>query len=209
MSAVPSGNVPRPASTELSRPEAVAADPADALSPAKPAVGTGASPLVAQLFALALVALGAVGVQEALVRWGWISSPSWTSAVLDALDGVEGSSALVLVVGVVAIVLGLLLLAVALRRRPRRGVQVGATTNVDLRTRDVESMARVLLDGPGAVTDARVRASRRRVVVKAVSGADDDQLGAVRDDVRERLRPLLAALEHTPRLKVSVKRRSQ
>lgn len=206
MSAVPA---PEPHDAELARPDEVVADGDAALSPAKPAVGTGATPLVAQLLALGLVVLGAVGVQEALVRWGWVTTRSWTSAVVDAGDGVEHSNVLVLVVGVVAVLLGLLLLVTALRRRPRRGVQVSATTNVDLRTRDLATMSRLLLSGPGAVTDPRVDAKRRTLKVRAVSGADDDQTGAVRDDVRERLQPLLSSLERPPRLKVTVKKRSE
>lgn len=197
-----------PDTGELAKPEAVEADQEAALAPAKPAVGTGATPLVAQLLALAIVVLGAVGIEEALVRWGWISTSSWTSAVVDAGDGIDHGNALVLVVGIVAILLGLLLLVVALRRRPRRGLQVAANTNVDLRSRDLETMSRLLLGGPGAVTDARVKASRRKVAVRVVSGADDDQVDAVRDDVRERLQPLLTSLERTPRLKVTVKKRS-
>lgn len=197
------------ATTELTRPEEVAPDEAAALSPAKPAVGNGSVPFVAQLLALLLVVLGVVVGQHALVRWGWVSGGSWTDSVVSYLDGVQHGSVWVLVIGVVAIVLGVVLLLTALRRRPRRGLQVAARTGVDLRAHDLSRMAEALLGGAGAVTDARVRATRRKVRVRATSGATDDLRAEVADDVRERLEPLLGGLARRPRLKVTVTDRSQ
>ena len=72
----------------------------DALRAAKPPVGVGASPLVAQLIAIALVALGAVGVQALLSQTGAIGQAPWTTTALEAVDGTGSDSPVVLVVAV-------------------------------------------------------------------------------------------------------------
>ncbi|GGF50271.1 hypothetical protein GCM10011519_25300 [Marmoricola endophyticus] len=190
---------------DVARPDEAVPDAEAALSAAKPAVGTGAVPLVAQLVALALICLGAVGVQSALVVWGMVPGPAWTSVGIDAADRVRREDVWVLVAGIVAVVVGLLVLRVALHRRPRRGLPVAATTAVDLRPRDLVRLAENLLAGPGAVTGARAKASRRRLKVDVVSGATPDQRAAVAADVRERLEPLLLAMARRPRLRVKVR----
>ena len=76
----------------------------------KAPVGTGASPLVAQLFALALICLAAVAVQHLLVLQGAATGTSWLASAVESTDGISGDTPLVLAVGVVAVVLGLLLL---------------------------------------------------------------------------------------------------
>lgn len=195
--------------TSLARPEEVAPDQESALEPAKPAVGNGSVPFVAQLLAVLVIALGVVVGQHALVRWGWVGGPSWTRSTLSTLDKVQHDELQVLLTGILAIVLGVVLLLTALRRRPRRGLQVAARTGVDLRERDLARMSEALLSGAGAVTGARVRATRRVVRVRAASGASTEQNDAVRDDVQQRLEPLLSGLARRPRLKVTVQNRSQ
>lgn len=171
----------------------------------KAPVGTGASPLVAQLVALGLVALGVVAVQHLLVQLGAVQGTSWAVSALESADGLEGSSVLVLVVGVVAVVLGLLLLPVALRPRPRKGLAVRATTGVHLRPRDLARVLEARLEGIDGVTDVRVKATRRRVRVRATSVAGKDRGAATKVTVRDRVEPVLGALEHAPRLSVSVR----
>ena len=201
-------SAPAPA-TSLVRPGEVTPDQDAALEPAKPAVGNGSVPFVAQILALLLVVLGVVVGQHALVAWGWVGGPSWTRSTLSTLDDVQHDELQVLLTAVLAVVLGVVLLLTALRRRPRRGLQVAAHTGVDLRTRDLARMAQALLSGAGAVTGARVHATRRVVRVRAASGATAEQNDAVRDDVQQRLEPLLSGLARRPRLKVTIENRSQ
>lgn len=182
----------------------------EALRPGKPPVGTGASPLVAQLVAVALVALGVVAVQHLLATLGAIEQASWAVTVLQSADGIDGSSGAVLAVAVVLVVVGLLLLPVALRPRPRRGLAVEARTGVDLRPRDLERVLHASLEGIDAVSgvDVDVR-GRRKVRVKVTSVAGESRDAEITSTVRERVDPVLAALESTPRTDVSIRHDDQ
>lgn len=180
-------------------------DVPDVLRPAKPPVGTGSSPLFAQLIALAFIGLGVVGVQTLLVSLDVVSDRAWISSVVDSADGISGSSALVLVVGVVSLVLGLLLLPVVLRRRPRTGLALRADTGVYLRRRDLADVLEAALDGTDAVTDVRVRTTRRKVRVDATSVAGQDRDSEIRDAIGVRLAPAMDALERPLRLGVTVR----
>jgi hypothetical protein len=175
------------------------------LRAAKPPVGTGASPLVAQLLALALIALGVLGIEELLSSAGVIDNGSWTLAAVDALDGTAHDAPWVLVVSVVLVIAGLLLLPVVFRRRPRKAVELRASTGVHLRTRDLARVAVAALDGTDTVTDVSVKASRARLRVLVDSVAARDRNKAIDEDIRSRLAPSLGALERPPRLKISVK----
>jgi hypothetical protein len=198
-----------PATDESSRrapslePAPAEPDPKDAMAAARPPVGTGSSPLVAQLIALALIGLGILGIQEALVRTSAITSSSWTSAVVDAVDGLT-TATWVLIVGAVLAVLGLLLLPIVFKRRPRKTVSLSASTGVYLRTRDLGRIAEGAIAGIDTVTDVSVKASRKKVRVTATTVAGTDRNADIADDVRARLAPCLGALEHPPRIKVSV-----
>lgn len=198
-----------PATDESSRrapslePAPAEPDPKDAMAAARPPVGTGSSPLVAQLIALALIGLGILGIQEALVRTSAITSSSWTSAVVDAVDGLT-TATWVLIVGAVLAVLGLLLLPIVFKRRPRKTVSLSASTGVYLRTRDLGRIAEGAIAGIDTVTDVSVKASRKKVRVTATTVAGTDRNADIADDVRARLAPCLGALEYPPRIKVSV-----
>lgn len=178
--------------------------PDQALPPGKPPVGTGSAPLVGLLLAVALVGLGVVGVQTLLAALDAVAGPGWVERVVDTADGTAGDSSAVLVVGAAAVVLGLLLLPVALRRRPRRGLALRAGTGVDLRPRDVARVLASTLEDADAVTDLAVRATRRRVRVDATTVATRERTAAVTADLEERAAPALQALAHPPRLTVRV-----
>lgn len=180
-------------------------DSTQAMKAARPPVGTGPAPLVAQLFALALIALGVVGIEEALSRSGVISNGSWTGQAVEAVDGVANDAPWVLVVAVLLVVLGLLLLPVVVRRRPRKSVSLHAETGVHLRTRDLARLADAALDGTDTVTDVGVKASRRRLRVVATTVAAKDRNPAVADEIRHRLAPMLESMDDQPRLSVAIK----
>jgi len=172
---------------------------------ARPPVGTGRSPWVAQLAALAMILLGAVGIQEALSRTGIISRPSWIDESLTAVDGVRSDAPWIVAVAVLVALAGLLLLPMALTRRPRKALTLRAGTGVYLRTGDLARIAESVLQGAEAVTATSVRAKRRRLVVTASTVAARDRNSAIVRDVRSRLGPTLDALEKAPRVKVTVK----
>lgn len=176
-----------------------------ALRAAKAPVGTGSAPLVAQLLALVLVALGAVAVQSALSAWGVVRQASWVESASTALDGTRYDDPLVLVVGVVLAVVGLLLLPVVVARRPRTSVDLEAETGVHLRTRDLARIVAEAVEGTDAVTDVDVRATRRKVAVRVTTLALKDRRDEIRLAARGRAEPVLRALASPPRLSVSVK----
>ncbi|GAA1923740.1 DUF6286 domain-containing protein [Nocardioides hwasunensis] len=189
----------------VAAPPAPAVSAEDALRAAKPPVGTGASPLFAQLIALAFIGLGVVGVQALLVSWGVVTGPAWISSTVEAGDGIAGDSVLVLLTGIVAVVLGLLLLPVVFRRRPRKGLALSAQTGVHLRPRDLAEVLESRLEGTDTLTDVRVKATRRRVRITADSVASKGQNSQVQDDIEARVGPALDALERKPRLAVAIR----
>jgi len=176
------------------------------LRASKPPVGTGASPLVAQLVALALICLGAVAVQHLLVETGAVTGTSWLQTTLDAADGVDGRTPAVLTTAIALIALGLVLLGVALKPRPRKGIPLATTTGAHLRRRDLRRLAEATVENVDGVTGVDVAVTRRRVRVVATSVARPDTDDATRAAIGAQLGSVLDALEHTPRLTVSVRR---
>ncbi|GAB3996528.1 DUF6286 domain-containing protein [Nocardioides marmoraquaticus] len=176
-----------------------------AVAAAKPPVGVGASPLVAQLLALALVALGVVGVQDLLARTGVLAQDPWLDTVVTSVDGVASDSPWVLVGGIVAVAVGLLLLPVAFRRRPRKAVELKATTGVRLRTQDLSKLVRGSLEAVDGVTDVEVRSSGRTLKVTAATVVSDERRSSVSRELRKQLAPTLHALETAPKPKIKVK----
>ena len=176
-----------------------------AVAGARPPVGTGASPLVAQLLALALVALGVVGVQDLLARTDVLSQAAWIQTAIDAVDGLAHDTVWVLVGGIAAAVVGLLLLAVGLRRRPRKTLELDAATGVRLRTRDLATLLEDSLETVDGITGVDVKASRRSVGVRASTLVADDRRDEVLRDLEARLAETLGALEHAPRHRIKLK----
>lgn len=177
----------------------------DVMRAAKAPVGRGSLPLVAGLVALGLVALGALAVHDALAVSGAVDRDPVTTGVLDALDGLAHDAPVVLGVGIVAAVLGLLLLPVALGRRPRTSVDLDAATGVHLLTGDLERVVAGAVEGTDSVTDVSVRATRRKVAVHVTSLAPRAQRDEVVRRTRERVDPVLAALASPPRTSVTVR----
>lgn len=174
-----------------------------AMRPAKQPVGSGAAPVVAQLVALGLVGLGAVGIQEAVVRSGLSTAPSWTGQAVAALDG-RSAAAWIVVVGGVPIVLAVALLLVVLRPRPRTSLALASDTGVYLRARDLAAVATAAIGGLDGATELDVEASRRRLEVRVRSIAGSQARPDIERAVRTRLEPVLSALRHPPRVGIKV-----
>lgn len=176
----------------------------EAMPPAKAPVGTGSAPLIAQLIGLALIGVGVVAVQNVLAVQGAVSGSPWLSAVADAADGLEGRSAAVLTVGVVAVVLGVLLLPVVFRPRPRTGLALTSATGVHVGPKDVSRVVKSAVVDVDSLSAVSVTSTRRRVRVRATTVATKDRATEVRDAVRTVVEPALAALEKPPRLSISL-----
>ena len=186
-------------SLDVSGPE-----PGAAMTPARQPVGTGPAPIIGLALALGLIALGVVGIQEALVRSRAIDASSWTTWVLTELDGVRAADWMVVLFGAV-ILLGLLLMLVVFRRRPRKTIALRAGTGVYLRTGDLARLADSLVEGTDGVIDVKTSASRSRLRIEVTTMEPKARNGALSDIVRERLSPVLAPLVRAPKVSVNVR----
>lgn len=174
-------------------------------APVLPAARTPLSPgritAVGIVLAVATIALGLVGLRDALVSSGVVNGSSWIESGIDLLDGLEPQWWAV-AAGIVSALAGLWLLTVALRPRPRTAVSLRSRTGVFLRPRDVGKLAVRAAETVDGVLDARVSSSRRAARVNLTVTGDDAR---IEQEVRETVQARLAALDPAPRLKVKRK----
>lgn len=146
--------------------------------------------------AVALLALGAVVVRDALLAAGLVTGAAWAPAAVRAADGLTPAGWTV-AAGALATVGGLALLVAAVAPRRPRGVPLHATTAVYVELDDVARLATAAAERIPGVVSARSTAARRTVTVRCrVIGPVDRRL--VADDVTTALRGLAAA----PRIRV-------
>jgi hypothetical protein len=193
---------PPPSGTRTAQDTTPAVAP---LPAAKSPAGTGPTPLVAQLVALALLALGVAAVQHLLVRLGTVSGSSWLDETTRAADGLQGSSPLVLVAAVVALVLGVVLLLLALKPRPRRMLALQAESGVHLRRADLRRVVQAAVDDVDGVSSTDVTVRRRTVSVVAHSVAAPDRDAAIESTLRSRAEAVCATVVTPPRVEVTVR----
>ncbi len=175
------------------------------LKAAKPPVGSGTTPLFAQLVALLVIAVGVLGVQEALARTGLVST-SWTSWLLTRADGRIATFAM-LVLFVVLVLVGLILLLAVFRPRPSRVLTLSAETGVFLRASDMARIAADRVAGVDGVDDVDAAASRKRLDLHVTTVEPPSGNSAVEAAVRSRLEPVLEVLGNPPRLSVDITNR--
>lgn len=168
---------------------------------AKTPVGAGRITLVGIVLALLTGALGVIGVHDGLVSGDVINGTSWIDSCISTFDGLKPQWWAV-PVGVSMVLLGLWILSLAVRRRPRTAVALTSKTGVFLRPADVRKLAARAADDVDGVTSARVTSSRRAATVTVVITGDDGRIGQdVQDAVAERLK----ALASPPRLKIKTR----
>lgn len=172
----------------------------EVLQPAKARVGNGLVTVVGLVLSLVVVACGIVGVHDALVATGVVGGTGLVAGAIESSDGV--SPALwVLLAGVLAVILGLVLLLVALRPRPRKVVAVRARTGVFMAPRDVAQLATGAAEAVTGVISASSSATLRKVAVRVVSTGDAATETAVREAVEARL----AMLEPPPTVRITTR----
>jgi Family of unknown function (DUF6286) len=151
------------------------------------------------LLALALVALGALAVYDAVVLLGWVQGePVLTPAL--SREGSVTPGNVTTAVGVVAALLGLVLLWIALRPGRRRGAELEAGTGVWLSWRDVERIATSVAEQQDGVLSASASTSPRTVRVSTRITS-----GEVEPTVREAVTEALAGLRRPPRVVVNAR----
>lgn len=168
------------------------------LPPAKAPTGAGRVGVLGPVLAVLLLALAVGCGREALVASGRVSGSSWLSPVLRGVDGATPSAAVV-VGGVVAVLLGLWVLATGFARRSRRTVQVQGAPQTTLTTRDVARLAAGAAQQQDGVLSAATQAGRRSVDVRV-----EATTAAVRPAVERAVRGALDGLDPAPRVRVRV-----
>lgn len=184
-------------------------DTDNGLTAAKPPLGLGAAPLLAQLLALLLIALGVVGIHDVLARTGLVSQDPIIEGLLGGAGTLTATSPAVLTAAIVVALVGLVLLGAAVRRRPRTTLELRAATGVRIRRRDLPKLLRGDLETVDGVTSVDVTASGRKVTVVAGVLVRDERRAEVREELQRRATDALSALERSPRVKIKMKESSR
>ena len=151
---------------------------------------------VGLLLSVAFIALGALAVYDGMALQGWVRTKPLLTPLFSGQEALlPGTTAVV--AGVVAAILGLLLLWVALRPARRRGGELEAGTQVWLTWADIARLAASVAEQQDGVLTARASASSRRVqvVARTTTGEVEPALG-------EAVAEALSGLRLPPRVAV-------
>ncbi len=173
------------------------------LRQAKTPVGLGVQPVFGALWALLVVALGVVGVRDALVYAGLLSGSGWCEEAAAKLDG-KSVEAWMVPAGAALAILGLALVVIALRRRPKRGIRVTATTGIYLSSRGIQRLAQAAAADVDGVDTTTVSATRRKIRVDATTFLSQPE--QAEEHIKEAVHSRLSALETAPTVRVRVRR---
>jgi len=182
-------------------------DPESGASPVEPTAGrtptaTPAAAPWAVLLALVVLALGVVGIRDALVAAGAFGGSSWTKNTANAIDGLTARTWMI-PAGIGLAVLGLWWLLAALKPRKRTEISLSGTPGAWMRPGDLARLVQPTVENVEGVVSASTSATRRTVTVKATTTARDS--AQVRTALTEAVGDRLAALGRAPRVKVKAR----
>ncbi len=181
--------------------------PDSAAAPVEPTAGRTptAAPAAAPwavLLALVVLALGVVGIRDALIAAGAFGGSSWTKNTANAIDGLTARTWMV-PAGIGLAVLGLWWLLAALKPRKRTEISLSGTPGAWMRPGDLARLAQPTVENVEGVVSASTSATRRTVTVKATTTARDS--AEVRTAVTEAVGDRLSAVGRAPRVKVKAR----
>jgi hypothetical protein len=182
-------------------------DPVSAATPVEPTAGRTptAAPAAtpwAVLLALVMLALGVVGIRDALIGAGAFGGSSWTKNTANAIDGLTARTWMI-PAGIGLAVLGLWWLLAALKPRKRTEISLSGTPGAWMRPGDVARLAQPTVENVDGVVSASTSATRRTVTVKVTTTARDS--AEVRTAVTEAVGDRLSAVGRAPRVKVKAR----
>jgi len=181
--------------------------PESAAAPVEPTAGRTptAAPAAAPwavLLALVVLALGVVGIRDALIAAGAFGGSSWTKNTANAIDGLTARTWMI-PAGIGLAVLGLWWLLAALKPRKRTEISLSGTPGAWMRPGDLARLVQPTVENVDGVVSASTSATRRTVTVKATTTARDS--AQVRTAVIEAVGDRLSALRRAPRVKVKAR----
>jgi hypothetical protein len=182
-------------------------DPESGASPVEPTAGrtptaTPAAAPWAVLLALVVLALGVVGIRDALIAAGAFGGSSWTKNTANAIDGLTAHTWMI-PAGIGLAVLGLWWLLAALKPRRRTEISLSGTPGAWMRPGDLARLVQPTVENVEGVVSASTSATRRTVTVKATTTARDS--AEVRTAVTDAVGDRLSALRRAPRVKVKAR----
>ena len=183
------------------------AGPESAASPVQPTAGRTptAAPAAAPwavLLALVVLALGVVGIRDALIAAGAFGGSFWTKNTAYAIDGLTARTWM-LPAGIGLAVLGLWWVLAALKPRKRTEIALPGTPGAWMRPGDLARLVQPTVENVDGVVSASTSATRRTVTVKATTTARDS--AEVRTAVTDAVGDRLSAVGRAPRVKVKAR----
>lgn len=157
-------------------------------APAPPATRAGRVGWIGIVLAVLVIALGVLVIRDALVIGGQIDGETWLVPLVDDTDGMEPSTVVSVVGGLVAL-LGLWLVLVALGRRVRTRLPLDAP-GTTIGISDLARLASTSAEDVPYVLSAHSSARRKSVSVSVTALEGDDVDDAVRAAVQARLERL-------------------
>ncbi|MEV3976975.1 hypothetical protein AB0K68_54130, partial [Streptomyces sp. NPDC050698] len=125
-------------------------------------LATPGSAVTGFLIAAALLALGVVGVRDALVDTGVITGSQWIPRAATYVDGLTYQGWM-LPAGIAAVVLGLWFVIVGLKPRRKTANALVGVTNTWIDPADVAAIASVRVESLAQVRSASSHATRRKL----------------------------------------------
>jgi len=177
-------------------------DPDSAAAPVEPTAGRTPTATPAAAPWAVLLALGVVGIRDALVAAGAFGGSSWTKNTANAIDGLTARTWMI-PAGIGLAVLGLWWLLAALKPRKRTEISLSGTPGAWMRPGDLARLAQPTAENVEGVVSASTSATRRTVTVKATTTARDS--AQVRTAVTDAVGDRLSALRRAPRVKVKAR----
>lgn len=170
---------------------------------AKTPWGTPGVGVLGVILALLVIALGGVGIRDFLVYRSWVSGSPWLAGLANQLHSTRADGGVVFW-GVVAAVIGIVLLGFGFGRRPRPGYRLSGEVPLYLTPRDVARIASGAARDIDGVLQARSRATRRKleVTVTTTAGGANPEID---DLVNRTVLEHVAALDRPPRVTVTAR----
>jgi hypothetical protein len=165
---------------------------------ATPLSSAGASFLAIPL-AVIVIALGAIGIRDAIVAAGWIAGSPWAPTAANWLAA-RRPGAWMLPVGIVLAVVGLIFVVVAVKPRRKPAAELTAASAVFIDLTDAARISTAAAESIAGVVSARSSVRHGAVVVRCdvTAPLTTDQ----RDLVETAVSRELAALRVTPKIVV-------